>query len=109
MLRGRARRGACIAVVAALACVAWSALSVRTSAATDHGSSGKVVNVRATSVAHTFTAPRPNSRAPIALIVLTAIVLGAWFARSERARRASIWLALHGYVPRRGPPMLLLT
>jgi len=58
-------------------------------------------------------APRETHRTGLRIGATLALVAGAlllaWATRRTRARQSLLWRALHGYVPRRGPPLLPLT
>jgi hypothetical protein len=58
-------------------------------------------------------APRENHRTGLrigaTLALVASALLLAWTTRRTRARQSLLWRALHGYVPRRGPPRLRLT
>jgi hypothetical protein len=58
-------------------------------------------------------APRETHRTGLrigaTLSLIACALLLAWTTRRTRARQSLLWRALHGYVPRRGPPLLRLT
>ena len=52
---------------------------------------------------------RNGLRIGATLALVASALLLAWATRRTRARQSLLWRALHGYVPRRGPPLLPLT
>src|SRR6478752_6044190 len=109
------RRPSRLLVVAALLLTAASAVGIVADGTTSNAATRtptRIVN-HDHAAATSPHAPRETHRNGLRIGATLALVAGAlllaWATRRTRARQSLLWRALHGYVPRRGPPLLPLT